>query len=263
MQIYYLNMARDADRRVFMEQQFSRLGLAATRIEAVARDDLTDADRADILRIDAAGSKLWAFCVTLSHIRAMRALLGTNAPHALIFEDDAVLSSRLPAFLAAYDAAPPALDLLRIETSFHQLRLKPPETALDGYNICRPYSFEGGRAGYIVTRLAAEIISSSREVRRLPHDKAMFDPYEPLPRRLRVRQLSPALVAQAQYVARGDEPRFVGAPRQPPTPREMGLHGWLQFAARAVRRDTTVAVQKAWHQYVGGAKKQRVPFLAE
>ena len=267
MLIYYINVSDSADgkkRRAFMEAQFAKLGLNAIRIEAVTPAELTADDHAAIRRIDAASSMVFPYVNTLSHLAAMRALLATDAPHALLFEDDAVLSRQLPAFLAAFDAAPPPeVDLLRLETSLHLLRLKPAEMAIRGFAICRAYSFEGGRAAYIITRKAAAVIADSREALLFPHDVSMFDPYEPLPRRLRVRQLNPALCIQAQYVATGDMPRFVDSPRPAPTAREMGLRAWLRQAIRAIRRDTIVAVQKAWHQYVGGATKQRVRFQSD
>jgi glycosyl transferase family 25 len=266
MLIYYINVAEGADgaaRRAFMAAQFAQLGLSANRIDAVTPADLTADDHAAIRRIDAASSMVFPYVNTLSHLAAMRALLAGDAPHALILEDDAVLSRRLPAFLAAYDAAPPVgVDLLRLETSLHLLRLKPTDTEILGFSICRAYSFEGGRAAYIITRKAAAVIVRSREVLLLPHDVSMFDPYEPLPRRLDVRQLNPALCIQAQYVATGKS-RFLGSPRPAPTAREMGLRAWLRQAWRAVRRDTIVAVQKAWHQHVRGAKKQRVVYQAD
>lgn len=261
MLAFYINMTRDMDRRLFMEEQLSRVGLDAERIAAVTPDDLTDADRAEIRRIDAASSKTRAFCITLSHLKAMQALLASDAPQALIMEDDVMLSKRLPAFLAAFDASPPTADLLRIETSHHLLRLKPAEGTVLGFDICRAYSFEGGRAGYILTRHAAETIVSGRDVRRVPHDIAMFDPYQPLARRLRIRQLRPALIRQAQYRTDGNGPRFVDAPGHVWSLREVGWAAGARRVVAAIRRDTVIAAQKAWHQHVGGAQKQQVEFV--
>ena len=42
MDIYYINLARRTDRRDFMEAQFQKLGLAATRIEAVTPADISE-----------------------------------------------------------------------------------------------------------------------------------------------------------------------------------------------------------------------------
>lgn len=260
---YYINLTKDVDRRAFMEEQLDRLGLAAERVAAVTPADLTEDDRADIRRIDAASSKTRAYCITLSHLAAMNALVAAGAPHALIMEDDVLLSRRLPAFLAAFDAAPPPVDLLRIETSRHLLRMKSAEAELSGLGICRAYSFEGGRAAYIVSREAAGTIATSRAVRRVPHDIAMFDPYQPLARQLKIRQLNPALCMQAQYRTDGDGPRFVDPPGHVWSLGELGWAGGARRVVGAIRRDTTVAVQKAWHQHIGGAQKQRVEFLAD
>src|SRR5690242_19024849 len=100
MQIYYINMARRTDRRAFMEAQLAKLGLEATRIEAVTPETfLASAVTASRGRLTPV-----ALSCSLSHVKAAEALLASGDPCALILEDDAILSTRLPEFLAALDA---------------------------------------------------------------------------------------------------------------------------------------------------------------
>jgi glycosyl transferase family 25 len=261
MKIFYLNLAREADRRDYMEAQLTRLGLDATRIEAVDAAGLGSAERAHVFRLDHSGSKTTGYCVTLSHLKAMRAFLATDAPHALILEDDVVLAGRLPEFLAAFDETPPALDMLRLETVRTRLRTRPPEGLLLGFGICRAHSFEPGRAAYILNRKAAEVMVQSPHMLRIPHDISMFDPYQPLPRQLVVRQLKPALAVQLHLKGPETADKFIGPPLRP-TP--LGEMGWLPAARkiyRAVHRDTVIAVLKIWHGYVHGAHKERIPYV--
>lgn len=248
-----------------MEDQFSRLGLAATRIEAVTPANLSDAQRAQILRMESGVRETGGYCVSLSHLAAMRAFLATGAAFALIFEDDAVLSPSLPRFIASFEAAPPSLDLLRIETSGRRIRLKASEPAIAGFAICRAYSWEAGSAGYIVSRRGAEALVAAPEMLSKPLDESMFDPYEPLPRRLAVRQLEPALCIQEPIFSKAPAPRFASdlARREGEIPH---APFWLKLWRRTAlgfRRDIVIAAQKAWHQYVGGAHKRRVEFKAD
>lgn len=265
MESFYINLARRPDRRAFMEDQFSRLGLAATRIEAVIPADLTDTQRAQILRMESGVRETGGYCVSLSHLAAMRAFLATRAAFALIFEDDAVISPSLPRFIAALEANPPSLDLLRIETSGRRIRLKSSESAIAGFSICRAFSWEAGRAGYIVSRSGAEALVVAPEMLGKPHDESMFDPYEPLPRRLTVRQLDPALCIQEHILNKAPAPRFASDldRREGEVPyAPLWLKLWRRTAL-GFRRDIVIAAQKAWHQYVGGALKRRVEFKAD
>ncbi|MEQ1900853.1 MAG: glycosyltransferase family 25 protein [Devosia sp.] len=265
MKTWYINLARRTDRRAFMDEQFSRLGLDAIRIEAVTPAELTDAQRAQILRMESGVRETGGYCVSLSHLAAMRAFLATGDDFALILEDDAVLSPSLPRFIAAFQAAAPHLDLLRIETSGRRIRLKSASPKIGGHSICRAYSWEAGRAGYIVSRSGAAEMLAAPEMLRKPHDESMFDPYEPLPRRLIVRQLDPALCIQEHVLNRAPAPRFASD-----LDKRIGevpfAPLWLRLWRRTVlgfRRDIVIAAQKTWHQYGGGARKRRVQFKAD
>lgn len=266
MQIYYINLARRADRRTFMEDQFSRLGLAATRIEAVTPDELS-AEDLDRWCNPARGR--WhtppELCCSLSHLKATRTLQASEHPYALVLEDDAVLSASLPRFLLAYDAESPPYDLVRIETSLERLRLKRgagPD--IGGVAICSSYSPTAGAAGYVVSRRAAGLASAGREMWLKPPDQVFFNPYEPLPRRLVVRQTDPGLCIQTYLLEATGLPdlpsdlvgRNARAVAEAP-------HFWRRLPhviAVALERDVVVGAQKAWHQYVGGARKRRIEF---
>lgn len=270
MQIYYINVDSYADRRAFMEGQFANLGLAGERIAAVTPKDISADD------LDAYCSPRRArwltpmeFCCSLSHLAAANALLASGAPHALVLEDDAVLSARLPRFLAAFEAAPPDLDLLRLETTRNQrLRLLPsglPEIA--GIGLYRSYSWAFGAGGYIVSRGGAEKIAASPETRLHAADRYLFDPYAALPRQMVAYQAKPTMIVQvselegdaaAQLPSRMSD-RVVKLQTQRP-------YFWAALPGRVIRwveRDVLIAIQKAWHEYVRGARKTPVPFTPD
>lgn len=266
MHIFYINLARRSDRRVFMGEQFARLGLAATRIEAVTPDEISPANRAAFC--DARRMR-WlspaALACTLSHLRAMEALRLSGAPHALILEDDVVLSSHLPELLAAFDRTPPALDVLRLETSLKTLRTLADGPPLGGVDVARFVGWQGGAAAYIITRHGAEIIDSDMRSRRRFFDLVFFSSSGPLFRRLAVRQAVPGLAIQTQCLPSADRAVLASDLDMAAFERREEAPYRVRHAVRraldAIHRDTVLGLRKAWFVHMKGALRHRVPFL--
>jgi glycosyl transferase family 25 len=204
VQIYYINLARRTDRRAFMEAQFARLGLAATRIEAVTPDDLTDADRQGKREhwISGALSNA-ALCCSLSHHRALNALLATSEPWGLILEDDAVLSTRLPPFLKAFAKAPPKALLVRIEAAVQaHLTLAGDIARFGGVGLHRYTGGGIGSAGYLMSRDGARMVLDDDATYRTDIDTAIFHDTVGLARRLGPLQANPDCVSRLGWTGR-------------------------------------------------------------
>ena len=270
MQSYYINLASRADRRALMEQRFSTLGLLAERIEATTPALLSPET------LERYGNPLrfhWLspteLASTDSHVVAMRALIASGAPRAAIFEDDTVLSPSLPAFFAAFDADPPPIDLVKFETFDEPLRLAPGhDHEVGGIALRRAYSWSAGAAGYVVSRRAAEIISRSETIRQTIVDRALFNPYEPLARQLSMRHADPALCIQEDRLP-GFVPRGAGsnlaADRASRGAIERRLF-WRRLVfsiGHFTDRELRIGPQKLWHEFVGGARKQRITFKVD
>jgi glycosyl transferase, family 25 len=267
LDIYYINLVRRTDRRAFMEEQFARLGLTAARIEAVTPADIGPKERA--AHCDARRAN-WltpgALSCTLSHLRAMEAMRASAAPYALILEDDAVLSTGLPAVLEAFDRAPPALDVFRVETALKRLRTKAEGPPLAGVEVTRFVGWEGGSAAYVVTRRGADTITRSPRTKTRFFDQLFFYSSDPLARDLVVRQSNPGLAIQTQCLPAhspvgrlSSDLDMAAFERQQEAP-----YYWrhaLKRRAFAIHRDTILAAHKAWFLYAEGAKKHVIPFL--
>ena len=264
MHIYYINIARRTDRRAFMENQFARLGLGAQRIEGVTPDGVEAAmlarhcDPADWRAIPPA-----ALCCRLSHLRAARALLESEASHGAIFEDDAVLSERLPSFLSAFSANPEGTGVLRLETYFEGLRYKLAERTLGGIAVVRPFSWEPGAAGYVLSRRAAEILVDL-PIGGRRNDHVLFNPFGPLARRVALRQVTPALCVQSHHAGLGTPD--LGSDNTA-SPARSDEHEWtwqetLRRARTFVRRELIFGPQKLAHQ-LRGARKHHIPFAPQ
>ena len=267
MQIYYINLARRTDRRAFMEEQFARLGLEATRIEAVMPEEVPESDRAAYCHPSRPFWLSLGECAcTLSHLKAMRQMLAIEAPFALILEDDVVLSPRLPSFLAELAVAPPDFDLLRIETCEQRVRVRPASAAIADVEIDQFVGYDSGAGGYIVSKRGAQRVLVNREARLRPIDQALFDSNAPMGRLLVLRQTVPGLCVQSKApsaktselwssLGNGDARPAAEAPW-------VWRHRWHR-TMRALRRDTVVAFKKQWFQRVGGGRLLRIPFQSD
>jgi glycosyl transferase family 25 len=199
--IFWINLDSRQDRRVFMETQFSRLGLAAERIAAVTPDALDAATRA--MGPTLAVSEL---CVTASHRLAWRRLLERHLPHALILEDDAHLSGMLPAFLSAAPSVLGELDLVRIETGRRRVRVGPATHSLDcGVTLHRVHSDQWGSAGYLITDRCARRLLAEPRLFAAPLDRALFDPSAPMFSANNWRQCAPGLCIQGDQLDRSSD----------------------------------------------------------
>lgn len=270
MQICWINLARATQRRHAMESQLQRLGLAGERIEAVTPADIGEADRR---RFCNARAFRWLseseLSCCLSHVAALRRIARSGAAYGLVLEDDAVLSARLPAFLAAYDAAAPAIDVTRLESVPDPIYVDPsPAPSVAGVALRRVFSPANGSAGYIVRAAIAAELAERLPAWRRPVDRALFSPYG-APRRLAVRHADPGLCRQyhllpaagAAIEASMVEGAVALAERRaaPVRPR------WLEIVYTARRRFETEVLEgvpKTLDVYRSGASKRVVPFDA-
>ncbi len=172
-----------------MEAQFERLGLLAERVEAISPEEIVDTDRVKGYPwLDDQG-----IVCGLSHIRALRLFVKSEAPLALILEDDAVLSASLPEFLRLGDNGAIAADIVRVETQRAHLLLGERRTIGSDLSMFRNYSWCGGSAAYLLSRTAAMALAKGPWLRRQYADVALFDPCQPVSRRFDVWQLNPGL----------------------------------------------------------------------
>ena len=202
MRSYYINLDARTDRRAYMETQFARLGIEAERIAATTPADI---EPEALARHCDTGKSIWIapaeLAGSLSHRKAWRTMLERGLPHALILEDDVCLSSCLPAFLEDIGPDCEGVDIIRIETRSRRISLSAPMASKkQGFSLHRPFSFEWGAAGYIISAACARRLLAVDGFFDLPVDNLMFHPASSLYASLTIRQTVPGLCTPGDAV---------------------------------------------------------------
>lgn len=173
--VYYINLASRPDRREFMERQFQRLGIAAERIEAVRIDEVDD----NLVAFHRTPRSLWHLAggdlaCGLSHQRCWARLLDTDAPAALVLEDDVVMSPSVSDFLDPTLAGRVGADLVKLETFRTAVKLGSVTHRVGSTDLRELCSSQMGGAAYILTRKAARKSLASPLRNQMGVDRFLF-----------------------------------------------------------------------------------------
>lgn len=172
--IYVINLPRSQDRAQRMRQRLEDLGLSFQFIEAIDGQNLSQQERAhydprprekqgiaQLLNAEVA-------CV-LSHRKAWRALLDTQAPFALFLEDDVELHTEMPTILPKLALVMELTEHLR----FYGLRRRSAMKVapfLGQWQLAVQFSGPAGAQAYVLSRQGAE--------RLLQHSERFIDPLD-------------------------------------------------------------------------------------
>lgn len=149
MRVLVINLASSPDRLAFQTRQCARLGLAFERLDACTTTSF------DAAQFDAAAFR-WErplspaeYACYLSHQSAWQNVLDADAP-TLILEDDACLSDKVPAMLAAL-ATRQDCDLVTLEARRRRkVQAKFGPEIVAGVAIKRLYLDRSGAAAYVL-----------------------------------------------------------------------------------------------------------------
>lgn len=171
-----INLDRASDRMREMERQLSGHGIEYRRISAIDGSKLDESvPEYDLMgyriRIGKLPNMSEIGCY-LSHLNAMEALLESEATHALILEDDAVLPDDFNTLLDEVLAERGCWDILRLSSSRKGKYLQIRELTA-GRKIAINTRVLKNTAGYIVNRHAAQRCLDSLLPMRRPYDVAL------------------------------------------------------------------------------------------
>lgn len=202
---FFINLDRRPDRRAFMEVQLAAMAVEAERVSALDAETVTDARLAKEVALTghvipmSRGSQ----CNACNHLSIMRRLVASDAPAALVLEDDMELSPEVAGFVREAGWLPEGIGIVRLEKWSRRATSKllgPPigRSPVHGRDICRLYSRIGGSGAYIVTRSAAARLLEGKGLLRHPIDHLLFNlNLSPLAREVGVALVVPALARQS------------------------------------------------------------------
>jgi GR25 family glycosyltransferase involved in LPS biosynthesis len=183
-----------------METELQRCGISAERIEAVTPETLP----IDVIRKLQTRGPVRA--CTESHRVIWRKLLASNAPAALILEDDARLSPALRGFLRWPELAGDWFDVIKAETREKSVWLARAKSRHSRGDVAveRLLSQHIGTTGYVIGREAARRLLDAPELETQGIDTFLFSRHGPVLYTLRVFQCRPGLCIAEEFTAQPD-----------------------------------------------------------
>lgn len=201
--IYVINLDRRPDRWALVSANLDRLGLVAKRIAAVDAQSLAG---------DPAAARMGAGHVACarSHYKAFAALLATEAPAALVLEDDVELGGAVAALTASADWWPEGHGLVKLASAIrpdkriwmgHAVARTP-----DGRRLRRIAHSHLGAYGYMIDREAAGAALGIAPATPMPIDHLLFNlTNSALARRLKPLQMAPGAIRHRSYEVVGSD----------------------------------------------------------
>lgn len=165
--IFYINLARDTERRHKLEAELARQGLQGTRFEAVWWADLSPAEQNQLYSAERNARQFHATLVNgekgcyASHIRLWQQLLSSGAPAMVVLEDDVGLKDGFAALIEAIVQRAQPWDMVKLigrerDTFRHRSPLLPRVELVDYQRV------PSLTAGYVLSRQGAQKLCQSR-----------------------------------------------------------------------------------------------------
>jgi glycosyl transferase family 25 len=173
---YVINLERATDRRSHIQHMFSEAGISFSRVPAI--------DGKNLRWEPANYSESWYRCLHgretnpsevgcyLSHLKALRGFLETEAELALICEDDIAFEANLATLLSKALAFPRFWNVLRLSALSEGRPMKVKRFYGDSW-LCINIARIKGAGAYVIDRTAARVITSRFLPMVLPFDHAL------------------------------------------------------------------------------------------
>ncbi|ANF81079.1 hypothetical protein A3K93_01960 [Acinetobacter sp. NCu2D-2] len=204
MELLIINLPKSKERRVFQEQQFLKVGIQPTFLQAVSIDQISEEQfNAEAFGWQRPLKKVELACF-LSHKKAWQQVVDRNQP-MLILEDDAVVVSDIVQLLEDIQSQTLNLcpDLINLEVrSRKKIVSKKPACHLNssGYKLLDLFQERTGTGGYILFPTGAQkLLEKAAHSAAATADAFIFSTYN-----LNAYQVEPAaLIQEDQMIAYG------------------------------------------------------------
>lgn len=165
--IFYINLARDTQRRQKLEAELARQGLQGTRFDAVWWADLGPDEQNQLYSAELNARQFHATLVNgekgcyTSHIRLWQQLLASGAPAMVVLEDDVGLKDGFATLIEAIGQHPQPWDMVKlIGRERDTFRGRSP--LMQGVELVDYQRVPSLTAGYVISRQGAQKLCQSR-----------------------------------------------------------------------------------------------------
>jgi len=211
VKVYVINLDRCSERLRFFERQASTAEIAFDRISAVDGRNLSEealaaavAPKFEFQPINAGEIGLF-----MSHKKAWQKLIDSGEPHAVVFEDDVVLSHSIRSVFEAIDSSTPKFDVIKLESTLRLVVCNRHSTTLTAdCELKQLLTWHGGTAGYIISAECAQRLLKLRSKLADPIDQVMFNPLSQVSCQLNILQLNPAACIQKDILEKDSSNAF-------------------------------------------------------
>ena len=208
---YVINLDRRTDRARHMERELGQAGITYTRVSALDAQVATDAEIGKEVALNGAkiGMGRGSQCCAITNFDIYRTLLATDAPAALILQDDIAIDPDLRLFLTDLDWLPAHIGLVQFEKfgRARSTRLAGPaqDCGRAGRKLHQMYSRTAGAGCYLITRHIAQLILDQKPLLNMPIDHFLFSPnVSPLFKKMNVGFVAPAMARQKMEAIASD-----------------------------------------------------------
>ena len=162
MDIYYINLDKQAERRAHIEALFTHPGIRLIRIRAIDGTCLRGRQypaKAKIGSFPAHHTILsqYEIACVLSHRKAWRTFLKSGREHALIVEDDIYIGNDFFNIVTDQSLISTNFDIIKLETVFAKVLISNKnQVEIRGRSIKKLKSYHHGAGGYLINRKAAK-----------------------------------------------------------------------------------------------------------
>lgn len=212
--VFVINLGRRPDRWDAIAGQLDRLGIYPRRVEALDGSHATGEDFEPYVSFNGWARRRHldlasAACIVSHRFALVRFLGETDAPAALILEDDMTLASDLPTFLTAAESGLSGARLWKLDVMSTDSRRRTFGSSVGTIQGRYLYPIGGWVAGagaYLVTRETAEVIVKHCHGVTEAFDHLIFDlRISRLARRLRPVLVQPALAHHLDLITRNSD----------------------------------------------------------
>lgn len=201
MQIYVINLDQRKDRLASMQSQFTAQNLTFTRISAInglGNENIGfSGDTSELSKPE--------YACYLSHLKAYKALIDSNESHALIVEDDMVLSRNIADILSKPKFFDQANTIVRLETPFQCIQNMPvllgrfSRSKTHYCKLRRLYSMTECLGAYVISRNLAERVLRDFSQPAMVIDRLLLR--DNMVNQPMILQIDPPQAVQARFLA--------------------------------------------------------------